>query len=341
MNDDERRSRAAILSAYQRISLQECLVDGCQSKDRVIRAHSIQRAEVLETIALDGHVYMPIQQATGLTLRRVGINRATCFSGFCAEHDNSLFYSIDLGPDDLLDLDDPEVIVRLSLRSVAREYWAKLNSVRIYRRLFDLGKSGRVEEIQSFLDISESSARHLIAHADDNIRPLLEGSSTAAARIGRLFGSLMHQLSSGDFHYSKYWTHTFFSNPSVAVSSHFPIEFDLTGKQITSRKRGVDLAEATLNIVPRDSCTQLAFLWHRRFEKTLGRFFKQLEETPEVELKLRLSQMLIMHCENFAIAPRFYESKSEREQETILTLFRETLNAAMPYQELPEVSLLI
>src|ERR1700740_1426347 len=70
----------------------------------VIKAHSISRSAALSKIARSGHVYQPdsnpfqLQKGGGAIQHRLrGINEATTFTGFCSQHDSSLFKSVDVG----------------------------------------------------------------------------------------------------------------------------------------------------------------------------------------------------------------------------------------------------
>ena len=65
----------------------KCGYKGC-GKTSVPRSHSIHRAGSLERIAEQQHVLMPATDDRGsLTLKRVGVNVASTFPGFCSEHE--------------------------------------------------------------------------------------------------------------------------------------------------------------------------------------------------------------------------------------------------------------
>jgi hypothetical protein len=101
--------------------------------NEIISAHSIQRRGQLAHIAENGHIYRLNADLKTLTEtggspkpKRLGVNRASTFAGFCKSHDNALFKSIDdapLGP-------DKEQVALYAYRSVCREYFVKENAVR-------------------------------------------------------------------------------------------------------------------------------------------------------------------------------------------------------------------
>ncbi|TPQ25920.1 hypothetical protein, partial [Methylomonas koyamae] len=108
--------------------------------NEIISAHSIQKKGQLSLIAEDGHVYrlstdQAILQRTGGVpdFKKVGVNRASTFLGFCKHHDNKLFERIDnfsLGP-------AKEQIALYAYRCLCREYFVKENAVAVLRKMKD------------------------------------------------------------------------------------------------------------------------------------------------------------------------------------------------------------
>lgn len=64
-----------------------CIYPECQSQS-IRFSHSIQRAGILEQISEEGHVYCPeIDTNKGLIIKKVGINEASTFPGYCEKHE--------------------------------------------------------------------------------------------------------------------------------------------------------------------------------------------------------------------------------------------------------------
>ena len=83
---------------YMRPKKGKCMFPGCKSN--AIHSHAISKKHYLLNICTeDGHVgaFMPKRNAETKEFewKRVGINDATAFLGFCKEHDTGLFESID------------------------------------------------------------------------------------------------------------------------------------------------------------------------------------------------------------------------------------------------------
>ncbi|MCP5450483.1 MAG: SEC-C domain-containing protein [Gammaproteobacteria bacterium] len=124
--------------------------------NRIIKAHTVQRAGALSKIAEEGHVisekkgFENIFKNEGeIAPRLVGISDASTFMGFCSTHDNSLFEPIENNNFSL-----NQAAFLLAFRALAYEYLAKknsLNAIKIQREI-DKGKNFEKQiAIQIFL----------------------------------------------------------------------------------------------------------------------------------------------------------------------------------------------
>ena len=319
--------------------LHECLVPDCKSGEPVIQAHSIQERRVLDLISVDKHVYMIPNKDEGVVLDRIGIHKATRFTGFCSIHDNELFDSVDLGNNREVDIENPEDLIRLSLRAIACEYWKKCNGRQFWNKLRDISSRNSIADMMEFINVEEREAEELVKHIQLTAKPQLLGINKAVERIGRQYHSLFAQLESRKYHLSKFCTFTMAVEPLVAAAAHFPPEFSNTGKRMSRRKMGVDFPEVTLNLLPTSAGTHVIFLWHRRYERQIRPFFNDIVVMGDEERALLLSQMLLIQCENVALSPRLVDSWNEREKEKVLHLFTNTLRGAIPYSSAWDIDL--
>ncbi len=99
-----------------------------ECSEKVIRAHTIQRGSSLKRIAEDGHVFGFAYDLKALDLnkgnigiKRVGINQASTFSGFCGHHDNLTFAPVENEPFTATD----EQCFLLGYRAMCRELYQK------------------------------------------------------------------------------------------------------------------------------------------------------------------------------------------------------------------------
>lgn len=108
--------------------------------DEIISAHSIQKQGQLALIAEGSHVYrlntdLSTLKKSGGTPhpRKVGVNKASTFAGFCKRHDNALFAPIDTQPL----RPDRQQAALYAYRSICREYFVKENAVAVLSRMKD------------------------------------------------------------------------------------------------------------------------------------------------------------------------------------------------------------
>lgn len=91
-NDEMKRLKFEVISWRERRfrSARKCIFDGC-NKTSIIRSHSIQKSKSLKLISEENHVLQPMFNEQGtiaeMTMKRVGINDASTFPGFCKEHE--------------------------------------------------------------------------------------------------------------------------------------------------------------------------------------------------------------------------------------------------------------
>lgn len=86
-------------------TLKECFTPESMHSDcsgKIIKAHTVSKSASLQEIAYDQHLYTfkthPVQQfknAGKAKINKIGINKASTFTGFCGGHDRSLFEPLD------------------------------------------------------------------------------------------------------------------------------------------------------------------------------------------------------------------------------------------------------
>jgi hypothetical protein len=133
-----------------KIKYKKCLHPYLDCNTDAIRAHSVSNAASLGMIAQNNHVYQFAMRIEGngpvCRLEKIGRNKASTFTGLCADHDAELFQPIDR---EELSLEDPEQLFLIAYRSVTRELHVCLEgAMRIqnsYQRLVAEGKISNEE----------------------------------------------------------------------------------------------------------------------------------------------------------------------------------------------------
>ena len=98
---------------------------------RIINAHTISKSANLKKIAVKGHVYSfekSIQalerNKEGFPIKKIGVNNASIFNGFCSKHDKELFAIIE----DEEMIFSGEQIFTLAYRTISNELYMKKSS---------------------------------------------------------------------------------------------------------------------------------------------------------------------------------------------------------------------
>ncbi len=137
-----------------------CLYPHCQNKNKdIIKAHTIQKSQSLKSISESGHVLQFDQTYNGIKdfvlygscqPKKVGINKATTFYGFCKKHDKSLFSAIE--DDEIIPTE--EQVFLFTFRTLAREYYTKSAAVNASPVFENIAQER--PEIRHFLNIQNA-----------------------------------------------------------------------------------------------------------------------------------------------------------------------------------------
>lgn len=273
-----------------------------QCEQTAIRSHSIPSSVVLSRLTHDGHVVMPqmtlkVPPPAEIAFRRVGVKKATTFTGLCEQHDNDIFRLID---DNLPDLADLEQLFLLAYRAVLREYHVVLqNAIRFqstYLKRVEVGLSPGTEPCESGM------------FATANLCNAFE-----TYEYKRRFD---HAYLSGDL--AQLDHHVLVldgQTPSVAVSSMFSLD-------------DVDAPETprvTLSIYPMDSGVAVVFSALDSDAAFVSTYLQRLLASESYLQKYLLSKLILQSCDNFVIDPRYYDSLSADRKNALVEFWTATI----------------
>ena len=339
-----KRLNAALRRWYKNESVQHCLADGENCPRPVIRAHSVQSSHILDVVAEDGHVYMISSYLgdDGRVLERVGRRKATTFTGFCNRHDSVIFREIDFADSRPFDCNNPRQIILLFLRSVAKEYWEKLNARKLSGQLLRLAKKKDYRGLAKLLNLDEYQVSCYSENIDD-VSQRFEGTKSSTKRLQRMFNSCMAQINRNRYHLTHWHVFQLPWQTNVAVSAGITPEFDLNGERIGGLDLHRDVIDMSFNVFPDNGSTWVVFSYHKRGNQRLKPLFDQLASLDRKghrkELRIFLSKMILIHCENFVLSPRYVARLSEAERELIQHVYDATVHVAMPYESVPDIDL--
>jgi hypothetical protein len=268
----------------QKLSAQRCLEPSGGCFLAPIRAHSIQNANILDRLCSDGHVIMPKlkEQSAGkigVCFDSIGRNQATTFTGLCSKHDQAIFDPIDKGP---IDAPTDEHLFLFAYRSVLRELHAALGgAIKI-----QLGFQEKVELGLVRGDVPTRDGVRAVEHLMNAYESYLYKREYDAAYSAKDFGRIEHVRL---FEQGRL--------PTLAVSALFSLDSIVVGN---------DVARVALNVYPSGDGVMVVFSFLRNHAQYICPFLEPFQASSGDQLLKMVSVRVLNSCENFVIAPRFW-----------------------------------
>lgn len=283
----------------------EASKDNCSN--RIVKAHTIQRAGGLSAIAENGHVisgkrgYEKILKNDGkIVPESVGIGKASTFIGFCSIHDNALFEPIETNSSTL----NHEAAFLLSFRAISYEYLTKQNAIKAIeiQREMDRGKDFETQiGIQQYIHIFRAgliggmqNIKHWKAEFDRKF-------------VSRDYLSIPHYAVEFDG-----------ILPFVCCGGFYP-EVDFNGCQLQIISRGdAPLEHVCINVSVIGSKSYLAFGWYGEQDGPAEEFVKSFKS---INNKNKANSCLIMaveQLENTYFNPAWWNSLKSSDKEHLV-----------------------
>jgi hypothetical protein len=270
----------------------------------IVKAHSIQKQGLLAAIAYEGHVYKIVEDFGALkknkgkfSCKKVGINKASTFLGFCKRHDNELFEQIDNYP--LIPTEGQ--IFLYAYRSLCREIFVKENILNVFES--QLSKGINQEALKDFFS---------------NFR---EGTAFGLENLRRHKSIYDECLKSGNFQNLKYVLFISKQNPIVAFAGLIYPDFDFMGRNLQDLgNTNAELELITFCSAPVASGWAFLFAWYASNSKICNEYMNSLALICCNGNKIAdmLFRLVISNCENHAFSPTWWEGLSELHQMQIL-----------------------
>lgn len=301
MDDTSKRKGINHFFKVQGLSTERCHEPSEACEQKAIRAHSIPSGAVLSALADDGHVIMPqmklkVPPPAEIEFKRVGLNKATTFTGLCSTHDNDIFRPID---DGLPDLTDPSHLFLLAYRAVLREYHVCLqNGLRFqssYQKRVELGLSPGTEPC----DFGMFATAHL-------------ANAYECYEYKREFDRCY--LASDWLHLQHHVVVLKYQRASIAVSSMFSLD-------------DVDAPETprvTLSVYPANDDVLVVFATVPSDAPFVSVYLDRILASDGHFQKYLLSKLILQSCDNFAIAPKYYETLSQDHKDALCQFYVDT-----------------
>ncbi len=284
--------------------------------NEIVAAHSIQKKGQLSLIAENGHVYRlsadrsTLRKTGGVpALKKIGLNNASTFLGFCKYHDNAFFEKIDkftLNP-------RKELLALYAYRALCREYFVKENAVEVLTNV----------EVHNELNSSQQE-------------------SLAASRLGHCLGfaRLQHhksifddEFAAGNFDNFEFTYFTSQSPCPVQLAGVLYPDQDFEGnhlQDLADYKTPLDLI--AFFTAPTDDGWAFGFAWHVSSSQTCVPLLKSLAERVATDDKLEdaLLRFSLSCCENHAVRVSWWDGLSESSKAAAIERMRMMMHPLTP-----------
>lgn len=273
----------------------------------IIRAHTVPKSGSLRQIARNGHVYSFIPSLENIIKYQgrlhpelVGINKASTFTGFCSEHDNTIFSKVENEPF----LGSQEQCFLIAYRALAREIYTKkaLVSSSNIRRQADRGVSLEqqyaIQAMNSLMDIGASAGLHNIEY------------------YKTIFDKI---LLSGDFSGIRAYIIELDSPPSIMCSGGVFPEQDYEGNRLQD-VANLQVISHLLNFSSFYGGNRgfIVFTWLPECDRTCQPFIDSLRTLPPDRMTDGLIRFLFEFCENLHIRPEWWENLEGNKRDSLI-----------------------
>lgn len=286
------------------VHVNRCLEPSETCKAPAIRAHSVQNAAVMDLLQRAGHVKVLTHDhrnadSFALIWRDVGRNLATTFEGFCSAHDAALFAPIDTRP---FDSADREQLFLYAYRAVARELHTQIEvatrTQSMYQQRVAAGiDSGNEPGLAGMMAVEQMVS----AYSTYMYKAELD-----EALLNRKFNALTHEI-----------VLLVPQTPAIAASVFFDLD---------TRRYQDDAPRAALNIFPisRDE-TVAIFSFTDADTEPVREYISYILAADGAYQKYLISRLLLLHAENFVVAPALFDAWSQSKRDAIRDFFLQTI----------------
>lgn len=288
--------------------------------DRIINAHTISKSANLKKLAADGHVYgfkpsiqTLIKNKGMLHPEKIGVNKASTFTGFCGYHDKSIFDEIEDQP---MVFSDSQCF-KLAYRTIGREHYLKTN-MNALEPIFRLGDRG-------MSSVGQFAVQGL---ADDFFEGVSLGSNDSIFHKD-LYDEI---LLSKDYSSVQKCVLYFERTPSVMSSGGIFPEFDFQGNVLQSLLPGNHRVGAIcFNVVATEVGGAVVFTWLNIPQNVVCiAFVESLLRISSSRMTDALIRFFFEYSENTFMAPTWWDALPEKNKKALSVRM---MTSADPFQE--------
>lgn len=292
----------------------ECLIaeelkSECDSKP--IKSHSVSKSGMLKKIAEENKVYTTIEknifviekEQGGFPQKKISIQRASTFKGFCRKHDSELFAPFE----DILYKYSPEQNFLLFYRAICLELYKTRNVLDMKSKVlnncsFSDDLITNIEKVKSLVvDISYTK---IGCHEIEAVKNKLDG-----------------QLVSRDFSHIKTYFIKIKEIPEIMFAGSLTVEFDFDGNRLLhlNQEEPIENYLNVNSIIDFEGNGVFVFNWLNNDDKYPEKFIESLNNLNSDELPNRLVRFLFEYNENCYCKISWWDNLSEEMKNELIS----------------------
>lgn len=318
MTDKEIRNIIETLNKRAMQAKRKCLFDNCEELS--IDSHLLQKRGIINQIAENNHVIeLAIDnfKRDKFFFKRIGINDAFAFPGFCKSHDNELFKEIERGSIDYT-----------SYRTqLLFSYRAAMNEMRKKEIIIDF-----FDRILNSLSVKLYLTDQYLSNIKENKQGQQDGIKDELY-YEPFFLSNIQDSTKRDF------TFITFELPKVEVCSSAVFTYETTAEinhmmQFESYKKEKPLTEIYFNLLPiEDKSIVILGCLNERIDVCWKYIESFKADTPDKSLK-KISDLLLCQVENWLCSDTMYKTNLKKREQDIVRITHESLGHMNERREL-------
>lgn len=283
----------SLYMASKNIKHENCLVNECPQK--AIRAHSIQKSNILDLLCVDDHVIGISETHDKImgplfNFNRIGRHEASTFQGLCNKHDTDIFLPIE---GSITNYESPEQLFLISYRAILRELHTKICVAKQIN--YVINKLKQMEAPNNQIKEAQILEKTFLSDSYDEYN-------------NKIRYDFIH-------HYREY---DYCLHKIIRVATEYPTIAASSVISVEPRKIS-DYARATISVLPISTHeTIIVYSFLEKYSTQAKLFFENTLKNGSLD---EFSSFVINRCENLFFSQKLIDVLSISEKEQILNLF--------------------
>ncbi len=285
-------------------SVKNLFPEECTTK--IINAHTISKSSSLKELSEEGHIMGAKPSLSGLhktngrlVLERVGINKASTFTGFCSTHDKTLFSPLE---DEPITLSDKQLFL-LAYRGFCRELFHKEQN-KATASLMKKSDRGQNPILQRYIQ--------------ENASLFDSGVELALRDLGDIKKQMDSILINKNYSDMKHCVFELSEVPKILVSAMITPEMDFHGNELQKLGLQEEAYEYIFfNCISYDGRGCFVFSWLTDNKRYCNRFIKSLLDHSKEQISDALVRFCYSFSENTWASPSWWSSLTEEAKSCI------------------------